>query len=303
MGHASDAALAATIEASVVYLNAPYELEFRKEVLAADGLGSGDILCETLVSAISPGTELGAFTGLPPLRPGTGYPRLMGYCNVSRILAVGTGVRDLQRGDRVLSFASHRSHFILQADDILLPVPAELDSDGVACTYLFQLGYDAVLRSAVRPGSRVLVVGLGVLGLASVAMAHVAGARVFALSDHPVPRRIAQEFGAVAAFDRNSLQELRDALADRKADVIVATTNGWQDWRICLEMAGLRGTIVSLGFPGRGEPPRADNPLDSEFFYAKQLQIMAARVCHRRSLIRADSCDSTSARMRGSSRN
>jgi threonine dehydrogenase-like Zn-dependent dehydrogenase len=35
----------------------------------------------------------------------------------------------------------------------------------------------------------------------------------------------------------------------------------------------MRGTIASLGFPGRSEPPGKYNPLDSQYFYAKQLRI------------------------------
>ncbi len=269
------AALPEHIEASVVYLNAPNELEIRKESLATKSLGAGEILCETLVTAISPGTELGAYAGLPALRAGPAYPRLQGYCNVARVLAVGPDAGGIRCDDRVLSFASHRSHYRMAAADVLLVLSQDAKADEVVCTYLYHLGYDAVLRANVRAGSRVLVVGLGVLGLTSVAMAGVAGARVFAVSDHSIPRRIARECGASAVFPRSNLPELRAALSEALADVVIVTANSWEDWRICLEMAAMRGIIACLGFPGRGQAPAAQNPLDSRFFYAKQLQIMA----------------------------
>jgi len=269
------AALPEHIEASVVYLEAPRELEIRKEKLATKSLGAGEILCETLLTAISPGTELGAYAGLPALRAGVAYPRLQGYCNVARVLAVGPGVSDVRCDDRVLSFASHRSHYVMAAAGVLLVLSHGADADEIVCTYLYHLGYDAVLRANVHAGSRVLVVGLGVLGLTSVAMAGVAGARVFALSNHSIPQRTAMEFGATAAFSRNNLQGLRAALTEDLADVVIVTSNSWDDWLICLEMAAMRGVIACLGFPGRGQAPASLNPLDSRFFYAKQLQIMA----------------------------
>lgn len=268
-------------EATVVHLVEPYRLELRRSPLA--DLGPADVLCETLVTAISPGTELAAYTGLPPLRAGVFYPRLQGYSNVGRVLAVGSAVSGLRSGDRVLSFTSHRSHFVLLATDVLLRLPPQAKAEDVACAYLFHLGYNAVLRSGVRAGSRVLVLGLGALGLTSVAMASLAGATVFGLSDQPHPQRIAKALGATGVYGRAELGALRDALTDGLADVVITTTNGWDDWAIALQMAAPLGTIASLGFPGRGQAPGSFNPLDSQYFYAKQLRIESVGLSPERS--------------------
>lgn len=259
------------MEARVVYLTAPRECEVRSEPLPS--LGAGDVLCETLITAISPGTELAAYCGLPPLRTGVVYPRLQGYCNVARVLAVGSSVTGVAVGDRILSFRSHRSHFVTPATDVLLRLPAESKVEDAVCTYLFHLGYNAVLRAGVKAGSRVLVIGLGVLGLTSVAMAALAGATVVALSDQPSSQRVARTFGATAVHGRDSSAALREAFAGELADVVITTTNSWADWQTALQMAGPLGVIASLGFPGRGEGPATFNPLDSQYFYAKQLRI------------------------------
>lgn len=278
----SPLAISGRIEATVVYLNAPRQLELRKELLESASLGLRQVLCETLVTAISPGTELAAYVGLPALRAGTGYPRLQGYCNLARVLAVGADVRDLRPGQRVLSFVSHRSHFVINADEVLHVVAESARSEDLACAYLFHLGYNAVLRSTVRPGNRVLVIGLGVLGLASVAMAALAGARVVAVSDQALPQRLAMEFGADAVAPRADLAGIRAALTENLADVVITTSNSWHDWEIALQLAGKRATIAVLGFPGRSEAPGVFNPLDSRYFYAKQLRIEAVGVAPER---------------------
>lgn len=254
--------------AKVVWLDGPGELALREEELGAPG--PREILCETIVSAISPGTELAAWRGLPPLRPGVVYPRLQGYCNVAKVTGIGEGMQSVAPGDRVLSFASHRSHHILAEDDILYRLPENARADDIAATYLFHLGYNAVLRSDIRPGSKVLVIGLGVLGLASVAMANIAGAEVFAVSDQQSPARLAQSYGAKSVFARDEA-----ALETLAADVIISTTNAWADMDIALRAAGQNARIACLGFPGRGEPLPAHNPLDSQYFYMKQLSIEA----------------------------
>ncbi len=254
--------------AKVVWLDGPGELALREEPLAAPG--PGELLCETVVSAISPGTELAAWRGLPPLRPGVAYPRLQGYCNVAKVIACGDGVENASPGDRVLSFASHRSHHLLAQADILYRLPEDADADRVVAAYLFHLGYNAVLRGGVRAGSKVLVIGLGALGLAATAMAHLAGAEVVALSGQARPAKLARAYGAREVFGRSD-----DALDTLGADVVISTTNGWADLDIALRAAGQNGIIACLGFPGRGEPAPKNNPFDSQYFYMKQLRIEA----------------------------
>ncbi len=256
-------------------LEASRNLHFKEEALDPAAIGDGEVLAETIVSAISPGTELAAYTGAPPLRPGVVYPRLVGYCNVARVLACGKSVSGVAPGDRILTFSSHRSHFCIPAADVLAVLSDGIASEDAACAYLFHLGYDAVLKSGVRAGSEVIVIGLGVLGLTTVALAALAGARVFAISDHEASRQKALAFGATECFSRSESQRLAERLGPARAGVVVTTSNTWADWRLALEGAGQRCTIAVLGFPGRQETAIPFNPLDSAYFYMRQLCIIA----------------------------
>ncbi|WP_083825545.1 zinc-dependent alcohol dehydrogenase [Citromicrobium sp. JLT1363] len=258
--------------ARTVWLEGPGKLVLREERL--DAPRKGEILCETIVSAISPGTELAAWRGLPPLRPGVVFPRLQGYCNVARVLECGPDVTGFAPGDRVLSLQSHRSHFVMPAAGALYTLPAQAQARHIVAAYLFHLGYNAVLRSDVRVGHRVLVIGLGALGLTTVAMAALAGARVYALSGHQKPADIAKQYGASGVFSRDREDALADALGEG-ADIVVATTNGWDDFALALRLTAKNGMIACLGFPGRNEQPGEFNPLASEYFYTKQLRIEA----------------------------
>lgn len=263
------------ITAQTAVLEAPRDLQFKEEMLDTASLGDDELLAETIVSAISPGTELAAYNGAPPLRPGVVYPRLVGYCNVACVLACGKSVSGVVSGDRILTFSSHRSHFRIPATDVLAVLSPDIASEDAACAYLFHLGYDAVLKSGLRPGSDVVVIGLGVLGLTTVALAALAGARVFAISDHESPRQKALAFGAAACFSRGEFSQLAERLGPARAQVVVTTSNAWSDWRLALEAAGQQGTIAVLGFPGRQEDAIPFNPLDSAHFYMRQLRIMA----------------------------
>lgn len=262
------------VEAKVAWLESPRNLTLRTEELI--GPGDGEILCATIVSAISPGTEIAAWSGLPPLRPQVTYPRLQGYCNVSRVLEVGKAVTDMAPGDRILSFASHRSHMLLRRDEVLFKLDPEANADLIACTYLFHLGYNSILRSNVRPGNRVLIIGMGALGLTTVAVANLAGAEVYAVTDQDHPAKLAIEMGAKEILRRPSASMFGKESGDSGgADIVVITTNSWEDWRLAMGAAAMFGTVACLGFPGRGEPLPSFNPLDSSFFYMKQLKLEA----------------------------
>lgn len=268
-------------EAKVVCLHAPGRVELCSEPLKE--VGDDELLCETLISAISPGTEIAAYEGLPPLRPNVTYPRLLGYCNVARVISVGKRVTSHEPGDRVLTFMSHRSAFVIKETEIVYKLHVGEDVRKIVCTYLFHLGYNAILRSGVRAGTRVVVIGLGALGLTTVAVAALAGAKVFAISDQEHPTAIALKFGAETVFSRRDLHLLADRLGSDLADVVVTTTNSWKDWTTALQMAGKFGVIAVLGFPGRGVGAPTINPLDSQYFYARQLRIEAVGVSPERS--------------------
>ena len=165
------------VEAKIAKLLGPRELIFESEHIDENALGSDEVLCKTLATAISPGTEIAAYNGSPPLRPVKVYPRVVGYCNVAEIINTGSNVNEYEIGHRVLTFSSHRSHFIAKTQEILAIVPDEVPSNLASTTYIYHLGYNAILNANIKYGSPVLVIGLGVIGLCTVALANLAGGK------------------------------------------------------------------------------------------------------------------------------
>ena len=56
------------IKTYTAYLDAPKKLVFKESQLNFDGYNNNSFLGKTIISAISPGTELSAWQGLPHLR-------------------------------------------------------------------------------------------------------------------------------------------------------------------------------------------------------------------------------------------
>ena len=261
-----------------VILRGPQQVAFEDVPLHPDDVSDGQFYAETECSAVSIGTETAAYLGHPPLRPGTGYPRVVGYCNVARVRRIRGRPEGVSVGDRIFTCQAHQSAFIASPREVLAVIPDSLSPSAASLTYLAQLGLAALQKAAFQPGERVAVLGLGVIGLATVQVATVLGAQVVALGNSELRIRKAEELGARAAFrsdDPQLASRVAAATGGAGIDVLITTANSWEAWRVALEITRPQGRIAVLGFPGRSEGPPTWNPLDSAWFYAKQLSLLA----------------------------
>jgi threonine dehydrogenase-like Zn-dependent dehydrogenase len=148
---------------------------------------------------------------------------------------------------------------------ILEPV---FDPALASVSYLFHLGYAALLKAQFRPGNSVGVIGLGPIGLATLGLASSGGGTAYGFSNQKDIADTARQAGAIEVRSK-------DISAGAELDIVVTTSNTWPDWHLALNAARPGGTIAVLGFPGRGQPAPDFNPLASQFLYDKQLTVMA----------------------------
>jgi hypothetical protein len=265
------------IKTKIFKLLGPKELVLVEELIDFDKIDDNEFVAETIYSAISPGTEIAAFVGKEPLRSGNIYPRLVGYCNVARILFKGKFVNDLSIGDFVLTFQSHRTHYKQAKNDFYLKINPELAKEATIA-YLFHLGYHSLLTAGAKQGHNIAIIGGGALGVATSIMSEVSGARTFLFSNqNDSILFIAKNNTFVNVFKKHdsSLKYVQALTENTGLDIIINTSNSWDDWKFALNAVNTNGTIVNLGFPGRGVGLPLFNPLDPQFLYAKNLTIKA----------------------------
>jgi 2-desacetyl-2-hydroxyethyl bacteriochlorophyllide A dehydrogenase len=147
--------------------------------------GPEEVLLETVVTCVSPGTELRTMRGLAE---GTVFPYIPGYANIGRVVAKGAkaeiaiGTLCLASGTRhaeglALTWGGHCSHAVIE-ERALLPVPAGVDPLDAVMVRLGAISYHGMRVSDPRPGERVAVLGLGPIGQLAALMHRLAGARV-----------------------------------------------------------------------------------------------------------------------------
>jgi len=199
----------------------------------------------------------------------------LGYCNVAEVIKCGANIKEYKTGDRILSFKSHTSSFVIQNNDILAKLTEKVTSEDAVCSYLYHLGYNSIIKTKICAGMPVVIIGLGVLGLTTLIMSKLSGAKVHGITNVEESKNKCKDLGVSNIYKRSESNLLQDKLGARGADVVIVTTNSWSDWDLALEIAGRNSKIGVLGFPGRGDDLPKNNPLNSEYFYYKQLQIIA----------------------------
>jgi len=259
-----------TIKSYIYELHGPKKLELIKEDVKIES--DNDVLAETYYSAISPGTELSAWLGKPPLRPSKVYPRLQGYCNIARVLEVGKSVESIHPGDWILTHQSHRSHFRVAAKDILICIKDldRTDAKKIVTTYLFHLGYSALLKGGYFPGHKVSIVGLGSLGYAATSLVSLFGGSPVVFTSQKNRESLFNNMH-VSTVQKNDACTQNDLF--QTFDLSIITSDSWEDYLLALNLLRTGGVGVLLGFPGRGLPLPKFNPLDSSLLYDKQLSL------------------------------
>ena len=256
------------------------DLRIEDTSLDCENLQPDQIYAETIVSALSTGTDLGNYLGDSTYVPGApDYPRRIGYSNVAVVRRVGSDVSQSKVGQRIFSTQPHLSAYVARQSDILVTVPEAVSSEQASLAYLTHLGLAALRQANYLPGENVAIVGLGIIGLCTAGLARAMGAKVAGIANSSGRADAAVRVGAHAAFLANDpkLQEkLLGCFGEIGADIVVLTANAWDAFRLSVNIVRRNGRVSILGFPGRGQPQPDFNPLDPSWFYAKQLTLLGA---------------------------
>jgi threonine dehydrogenase-like Zn-dependent dehydrogenase len=117
-------------------------------------------------------------------------------------------------------------------------------------------GHHAAVAAGVRPGSRVVVVGDGAVGLCGVLAARRLGAeRIIAMSRHPERRALAAEFGAtdlVGERGAAGAAAVRDLLGGSGADAVLECVGTKESMQQAIDVTRPGGRVGYVGVPAGG---------------------------------------------------
>lgn len=148
-------------------------------------LGATEIRGRTLVTLVSPGTELNACYDVPRGRPDVG-----GYAAIFEVEAIGSRVEDLRIGQRVFCLGRHVSQQRCLREDAVA-IPKDLDPETAVFARLLGVSWTTLTTTNARPPDHVLVLGLGIVGNLAAQIFQESGYRVTAVEPQESRRRVA----------------------------------------------------------------------------------------------------------------
>ncbi len=205
------------------------------------------------------------------------YPNLepLGYSCAGAVVQTGEGVRTLNAGDLVAcagsGYANH-AELVWVPENLACPVPPAVDAQDAAYVALGSIAMHGIRRSGGTFGERILVVGLGLLGLLGVQIARSAGLRVVGFDPDTARAKLAKSLGAEETYsDAGKLEKSIGRLTGGNgfdASVVFAASKSAGPVDLAMKSCRKRGRVVIVGDVGLD--------LKRELMYKNELDVVMA---------------------------
>jgi len=180
---------------------------------------------------------------------------VLGYASAGLVLDTG-GLGDFSVGQPVACAGAGRANHaevVSVPGNLVAPVPDGVPLRDAAFTTLGAIAMQGVRRSEPSLGERVVVVGLGLLGLLTVQILRAAGCLVIGVEPDPARRELGLQLGAehVLAPD-GAVARVREWSGGAGADVAVVTAAGSSSAIVndAVAMVRRKGRVVPVGDVG-----------------------------------------------------
>ncbi|MGH7179764.1 MAG: bi-domain-containing oxidoreductase, partial [Tepidisphaeraceae bacterium] len=194
-------------------------------------------------------------------------PLALGYSNAGVVMAVGTGIADIEVGDRVVSNGPH-AEYVCVPQNLCARIPEGVSDEAAAFAVVGAIALQGVRLAQPNLGETVAVIGLGLIGLITVQILRANGCRVLGVDPDSERAALARRFGATTCVPSAGEDPLETASrlttgVGLDAVLITASTSSDEPVHQAAQMCRKRGRIVLIGVTGLNLS-RAD-------FYEKEL--------------------------------
>lgn len=222
--------------------------------------GPGQVLVQTLYSAISAGSEQIVYRGLAPqdipidedipsLKGSFAFPMKYGYSAVGKVISIGKDTPAEWESRLVFSFHPHESHFLADTS-ALLPLPQSISPEDALFLPNMETALSFLMDGRPMVGEQVVVFGQGIVGLLTTALlAMYPLTSLITLDKHTLRREYSLRAGAHASIDPGEIDLIPTFLSSSNS------REGSQGADLVYELTGsppaLDQAIAVTGFNGR----------------------------------------------------
>ena len=250
--------------------------EFAKSSLMGKARARPDLVTRVLEKVRRDGVVQAVSAALTQLD----QPMAPGYASAGIVIAAARSVDDVRPGDRVAcAGATYATHAEINyiPKNLVVPIPRRPSGDFVgfdeaAFTTLGAIALHGVRLGGPELGHRIVVIGLGVVGLLAVQMLRAHGCRVFGIDPDAGRCSLAQTLGAddaVAPAGADAVVSHWSGGVGADIVVIAASSHDSDPAVLAADVARDKGRIVAVGATGMELPRRT--------LYRKELSFVVSR--------------------------
>lgn len=215
----------------------------------------------TLVSLVSTGTELGWYTSAAKSKKHIGgYP---GYTAIMQVETVGPAVAAVKPGDMAFVHGSHQS-YQQRPEDSVVPLPPGLAPEAALFSRMMSVTMATLSTTAARPPAKVLITGLGPVGLLGALVFQHCGYEVHAVEPDAARRALAERKGVARVLDGIPLND--DRLYEGMSLAVECSGREEVILQSC-EMMHRGGEVVMVGYPWKSDEAVRFHDVIKAMFY------------------------------------
>lgn len=212
----------------------------------------------------------GLFSTIDAVKSKLDQPIPLGYCNVG--VVVDSDVAAFPQGMRVASNGNH-AEVVAVPKNLCARVPDGVSDEAAAFTVVGAIGLQGIRLLDPTLGERIVVVGLGLIGLLTVQMLRANGCKVLGIDLDSDKCALARQFGAQTcdlSKGENAISVANEFSEGKGVDGVLITASAKTDsiMHDAATMCRKRGRIVLVGVVGL--------KLQRDDFYKKELSFQVS---------------------------
>ncbi len=265
------------------------------ETIPRPNCGPNDVLIQTHLSLISPGTERmilnfgkgsyfekakqqpekvkqviekvktdGILPTLNAVKAKLDTPLPLGYSNIGTVIEVGANVTNIKENDLVVSNGNHASVVCVNKNLVAI-VPKDVDEKQAVFTVISSIALQGIRVCKPSMGDTIVVIGLGLLGQITLDLLSANGCDPIGFDIDDSKIELAKSRG-FKAYNTSVAANIINGYTDNvgaDATIITASTSSNQPTELAVELCRQKGQIVAVG-AFKMDIPR-------ENFYKKEL--------------------------------
>jgi predicted dehydrogenase/threonine dehydrogenase-like Zn-dependent dehydrogenase len=246
-------------------------VEFAKKNMLGKAQSRPDLIRKVLDKA----RREGIFSTIEKALNRLDQPMTLGYSSAGTIRQIGPRLQGFRAGDRVAcAGGGHAVHaeFAAIPQNLMVHIPDSVDFDQAAFTTVGAIAMQGFRLADVQVGAKVVVIGLGLLGLLTAGIANAAGCEVLGIDLDPHRIELAKQMGAKFAVTRKQAAETSETFTcGRGADAVLicAATKSNDPVELAGEIARDKAKIIAVGAVGLDIPRTT--------YYEKELELVISR--------------------------